>query len=262
MTTEGLSDWIDQLHARLAFNCHRFLVESGMNKHELALRSGVSDTLLKGIEGPDFTASLRTLRRIEAVMPRGWAPAPVSVPAAPAVDARRFAFDRRQCSGPLSRCFKQYLSLDAVAAADPGQIGRARDYLRQRAEAAGSLREGMFRLDVLKAMAPQCAIHVLDVGDPRPEAFRIQHWDNSTGFKGGRDFSGTLMGDCPDRDLSRCVTEDYRTCRDTGWEHLTAIARDFVNYEARRFLRYMMPFVGHDGRARIVSINRPVEIRF
>lgn len=66
---------ISKLEAELRYRCHRYYVETGIRKYKLASAAGISDTLLKGIDSPDFEASMKTLQRLDEVIPEEWEPA-------------------------------------------------------------------------------------------------------------------------------------------------------------------------------------------
>lgn len=249
---------ISQLEAELRYRCHRYYVESGIRKYKLASAAGISDTLLKGIDSPDFAASMKTLQRLDEVIPEEWEPAgegpeeQLLIPAKvdPVIGYKIWESD-------LSRSRKIYVRDDLLHGLDPDQIERCAAYIEKVREPDGRLIEGRFKLEVLRALAPQCAIHVFNVGEDDPEAYFIEHWDSGTGFWKGADMTGMKFAELDDEALRGCQLEDYLVCRETNWSNLAIVHRNYAHGEDRKFLRLLFPFEASDGSPRILSITRP-----
>lgn len=103
MRRHPLIDQIDGAMRELSYRCHRFFVESGLSKNRLSGLAGVSDTLLRGIERPGFTASFRTLARIEAVIPDGWEPQEPFDDGSERIEIDRQPLDRHLAKDPEGR---------------------------------------------------------------------------------------------------------------------------------------------------------------
>ncbi|UUX52109.1 hypothetical protein NUH88_10485 [Nisaea acidiphila] len=249
---------ISQLEAELRHRCHRYYVESGIRKYKFASAAGISDTLLKGIDAPDFEASLKTLQRLDEVIPEEWEPASddpgeqLIVPASndPVIGYKIWESD-------LSRSRKIYVRDDLLHGLDPDQVERCAAYIDKVRDPDGRLLETRFKIDVLRALAPQCAIHVFDVGEDDPSNFFIEHWDNGTGFWKGADMTGMKFAELDDEALRGCQLEDYLVCRETQWPNLAIVQRNYAHGEERKFLRLLFPFEAKDGSPKILSITRP-----
>ena len=255
----SLSIRIEDLKKRLAYRCHRYVLEGNVSRNQLAKAAGLSWTLIKDIEDPKFDATLRTLKVLEGVIPGDWLPA---------VD---FALRKAETPRDLSaygiglshrkgeKSFHSKITMDAgaVLEVEPSQIGRIQMFLEQRRGRDGVIRENLFDFEVFKALAPQCATHLFDIDDLEPANFRTVRWDSSTGFNGGFDYSGTNLAYVDDKALFDCVAQDFVTVRETGWSHFSAVSRQFKDKGHRRFLRLMIPILGADGRKKMVSVTRP-----
>ena len=249
---------ISQLEAELRHRCHRCYVESGIRKYKLASAAGISDTLLKDIDSPEFEASLKTLQRLDEVIPEEWEPASdepgeqLIVPASndPVIGYKIWESD-------LSRSRKIYVRDDLLHGLDPDQVERCAAYIEKVREPDGRLIESKFKIDVLRALAPQCAIHIFDVGDEDPSDYFIEHWDTGTGFWKGADMTGMKFAELDDEALRGCQLEDYLVCRETKWPNLAIVHRNYAHGEERKFLRLLFPFEGRDGSPKILSITRP-----
>lgn len=250
---------ISQLEAELRYRCHRYYVESGIRKYKFASAAGISDTLLKGIDSPDFEASLKTLQRLDEVIPEDWEPAAVDhgdaglvVPAKtdPVIGYKIWESD-------LSRSRKIYVHGDLLHGLDPDQVERCAAYIEKVREPDGRLLESKFKINVLRTLAPQCAIHVFNVGEEDPSGFFIEHWDTGTGFWKGADMTGMKFAELNDDALRGCQLEDYLVCRETQWPNLAVVHRNYSHGEDRKFLRMLYPFEATDGSPKILSITRP-----
>lgn len=251
------SKTLAQLEAELRFRCHRYFVETGAKKYKLAADAGISDTLLKDIDRPDFPASIKTLQRLDEIIPEDWEPSinpsVKSIPS-PATD---LVLGYKVWDGRLSQSRKVYLRQELLHGLDPDQIERCAEYIEKVREPDGRLLERKIKMTVLHALAPQCAIHVFNVGEDDPTAFYIEKWDNGTGLWNGVDMTGMRFSELEDDALRACQLEDYETCRETQWPSLSVINRRYGSGENRNFVRLMYPFEGEDGRPKILSITRP-----
>ena len=181
---------ISKLEAELRHRCHRYYVETGIRKYKLASAAGISDTLLKGIDSPDFEASMKTLQRLDEIIPEDWEPTGaggsgkllVPAQADPVIGYKIWESD-------LSRSRKIYVRDELLHGLDPDQMERRALYIEKARDPEGRLIQGRFKLEVLRAIAPQCAIHVFDVGEENPDGYFIEHWDTGTGFWHGADRS-------------------------------------------------------------------------
>jgi transcriptional regulator with XRE-family HTH domain len=60
-----------------------------LSAEALAQRAGIAGNTVRGIEKPDWQPSVKTLRKLEAVIPASWRPGDAVNP--PAVDAKKDA---------------------------------------------------------------------------------------------------------------------------------------------------------------------------
>lgn len=249
---------ISKLEAELRHRCHRYYVETGIRKYKLASAAGISDTLLKGIDSPDFEASMKTLQRLDEIIPEDWEPTGaggsgkllVPAQADPVIGYKIWESD-------LSRSRKIYVRDELLHGLDPDQMERRALYIEKARDPEGRLIQGRFKLEVLRAIAPQCAIHVFDVGEENPDGYFIEHWDTGTGFWHGADMTGMKFAELDDEALRRCQLEDYLVCRETKWPNLSIVHRNYAHGEERNFLRLLFPFEASDGSPKILSITRP-----
>ena len=249
---------ISKLETELRYRCHRYYIETGIRKYKLASAAGISDTLLKGIESPDFEASMKTLQRLDEVIPQDWEPAGTSrseklvLPGQtdPVIGYKIWESD-------LSRSRKLYVRDELLHGLDPDQMERCAVYIEKVREPDGRLIEGKFKIEVLRAIAPQCAIHIFDVGNDDPDDYFIEHWDTGTGCWKGADMTGMKSAELDDEALRGCQLEDYLVCRETKWANLSIVHRDYAHGEERNFLRLLFPFEARDGAPKILSITRP-----
>jgi hypothetical protein len=255
---DRLSEKIDRDLVDLAFKCHRFVAEGCMNRPVLARRAGLSNTLLAGIERPDFQASLRTLAALEKTIPPGWAPS-VPLPNR-ALGKNLRTFVRRDTGSSSEKLVsrKLYLDVDAAETIDSFGMGRVRAALDQWSDHRGRLREDRVNRTVIKALSG-AAVHIIDITEPSPEGFRYEVWDSGTGWKGGTDFTGHRVANTDDPALRDCTFEDFLTVRELGWPGFNAISREFVGAETRRFLRYLYPIEGANQRQKLLCICQPFD---
>ncbi|MBO6560530.1 MAG: hypothetical protein JJ959_08335 [Nisaea sp.] len=249
---------ISQLEAELRHRCHRYYLESGIRKYKFASAAGISDTLLKDIDSPDFEASLKTLQRLDEVIPEEWEPASDDADEKLIVPAKNDpVIGYKIWESDLSRSRKIYVRDEMLHGLDPDQVERCAAYINKVREPDGRLLETKFKIAVLRALAPQCAIHIFNVGEDDPNAFFIEHWDNGTGMWKGADITGMKFAELDDEALRGCQLEDYLVCRETQWPNLAIVHRNYAHGEERRFLRLLFPFESKDGLPKILSITRP-----
>jgi len=253
-----LSEKIDRDMRALALKCHLYVVEGHVTRPALARRAGLSNTLLAGIERPDFAASLRTLRALEKAIPTDWFPGQESRVEQTGLDLNNFIRRSARSSSNALSTRKFYLETDAIDAIDPFEIGRLRAALSQWSDRRGRLRGDRVNRIVLKSLSG-AAIHMLDIEEPSPKGFRYEVWDNGTGYKGGVDYTGRAVADASDPSLIDCTFEDFLTARELNWSGFTAIERNFADWETRRFLRYIHPFLGSEKRRKLLVVCRPFD---
>lgn len=259
MNSGSLSNRIDHLKKRLAYRCHRFVVEGRATKNRIAKEAGLSWTLVKDIGSPEFDPSFKTLKALDQIIPGDWEPSTkfVEYDDISKLDLTKFQLGRGRIIGELSRNSKVLMDANAVQAVDPVQIARAQQFLEQRRGRDGVIREDPYFLDVLKGVAPQCSTHVIDIEDPDPMNFYFIRWDTATGYRNSLDLSGTNLAYVDDPAMRECVVQDYLVVRETGWPHFSAVERRFHHGETRSYLRLMVPFRGANSRSRMLSITRP-----
>lgn len=253
-----LSEKIDRDMRALALKCHSYVVEGHITRPAFARRAGLSNTLLAGIERPDFTASLRTLRALEKVIPVDWFPGQGLSVEPRGLNLNPYVRRSTRSSSDSLSSRKFYFETGAIDAVDPFEIGRIRAALDQWSDHQGRLREEKVNRTVLKALSG-AAVHVLDAEEPSPSGFRYQLWDTGTGYKGGADFSGLTVADVSDPSLRDCTFEDFLTARELNWPSFAAIERNFVGWETRRFLRYVHPIIGLEKHRKLLIFCRPFD---
>lgn len=257
----GYTDRINALLAQGGFRCHRFVAERHISRPELARRAGISNGTLRGIEGADFVPSVKSLAALEAVIPGSYMPSHLAPLIVKGVEISPFIEGQKMATSDTMASKKYYLDRDAVAAIDKAQIAKVRIASEQWSDPNGRIPEDTLNRDLLKTIAPQSAIHIIKVTDPRPEGFEYEIWDTGTGWNSSKDFTGQRISESSEPLLRDCTFEDFMVVREFGWPSLTAISRKFADREERRFLRYLHPIAGRDGTDKILCVCRPQEFQ-
>jgi hypothetical protein len=260
---ERLADTVARLEADLQFRCHRYFIESGIRKYQFAKLAGVSDTLLKGIEDRSFTASIKTLCRLDAVIPAEWQPSEPRLPqlAADRIDRAAevmaaFILARQVWRNDRGECLKYDLDPRATAQIEPGQLSRVlqhADSLRHRESQAPDTGDILFR--VVAGLAPQCLVAQLDAGAADPHGYRLDHVS-------GPDVAGVVLpavggtlGEIADPLTRACLEQDVLVARETGWASCAAVERS-GEVGRHAYLRLIIPVPDAGRHSRLLFVAR------
>ncbi|MBL6598477.1 MAG: hypothetical protein ISP41_06260 [Alphaproteobacteria bacterium] len=243
---------------RGGFRCHRFVAEGYISRPDLARHAGLANGTLKGIEASDFFPSVKTLHALESVIPVDYQLYPIALNGE-LIDVSHYVEGRRFASSGRLESEKCYLDREAVDRIDGSQMAKIRRAAEQLSGRDGAVPEKQFDRLVFKSLAPEAAVHVVDVTDPRPEGFVYEVWDSTTGWRDSQDLTGYRVSDASDTVLMDCTFEDFKACRDLRWPNFAAISRKFSNGKERQFLRYLHPISGSHGSLKVLCICRPKE---
>lgn len=257
----GYAQRVKTLLGHGGFRCHRFVSEKHMSRPNLARAANIANGTLRGIERPDFLPSVKTLEALEAIIPAEYQPGMAPAPRAAEVEIAPYVEGQRESRSDTIVSRKYYLDRDAAIEIDKAQIAKIRLASEQWSDVDGRIPEARLNRDLLKVLAPQAAIHIVRATDPRPEGFLYEIWDTGTGWSDSKDFSGQRVSESSDPLLRDCTFEDFMVVREFGWPSLTAISRNFIDREERRFLRYLHPVAGDDGIDKILCVCRPKEFQ-
>jgi len=223
-------------------------IRTWRRRHALSIRefarlAGVSPTTIADMDDPAWSPTVATLRRLADAMQgheaiilatgaRGLQAATVAV--TPYVEGRE------RC---LERCFRpeaaNLLGLRGYHAILSSELSK----FEQAAATA-------------KALMPKAAVHLIDASADRPEGFRFLIWDASTGYRGGADFTGTLVADVNEPAYLAELVAAYGSVRATGRAHLAFVHRRGSD-GTRTFWRLLIPLVGQRRGPKIMSVALP-----
>jgi hypothetical protein len=257
----AFSQQVQTLLARGGFRCHQYVAEGYVSRPALAKLAGISNGTLRGIEQTDFTPSVKTLAALETVIPSSYTPGEMRPIVSTSVEIGPFIEGQKGANSDRISSRKYYLNCDAVGEIDKAQIAKIRMATEQWSDATGRIPEESLKRDLLKTIAPQSAVHIIRIIDPRPEGFQYEVWDTGTGWNDSKDFTGQRISESSDPLLRDCTFEDFMVVREFGWPSLTAISRNFLGGEERQFLRYLHPITGRDGSDKILCVCRPQEFQ-
>jgi len=256
--TGGYAPKIMTMLERGGFRCHRFVTDGHISRPDLARKAGLANGTLKGIETPGFSPSVKTLRALEMVIPWEYQPDSI-VRDGGMIDLSYYVEGHRLARSEKIESEKFYLDRDAVDRIDNGQMAKIRKAAEQLSGRDGTIPESQFDRVAFKSLAPQAAVHVIDVTNPMPEDFVYEVWDSTTGWRDSQDLTGFRVSEASYSVLMDCTFEDFKACRDLRWPNLAAISRKFSHGDNRQFLRYLHPISGNDGSLKVLCICRPKE---
>lgn len=155
---------------------------------------------------------------------------------------------------------KVHLTRHAILLDD--QIRIVHVYLQAAAE-GGMLRERDIKFGYLRSRAPDCALHVYEVGDVDVSRLIISEWRPVADYLRGEDINGAdICADFP-ASMAACIQEDVTAAlRGPSRPHYALVRRSFGQEEAaipnRSFLRLLQYFVG-DGDVPKVLVARRLQ---
>lgn len=234
------------------------VVRRGLSGRRLAALAGVAEGLVRQARRPGWAPSMETLLACDEAL---FAAAPAPTAPLLAIDRallRRAVtgVDRRERAGGSYAEFR--LDPRLVAALEPRQFGPAARYLAARDREEGAAETAA----VLKALAPQCAVHVFVADGRAPERWFAEIWDSSTGYLGGRDLTGIRVEENPDPLYVEAMVADYRAAVRSGEPAFSAVERRPAADSPRSFLRFIQSLPELDGPAKFVILSSPQEPGF
>lgn len=224
----------------------------------LALDSGLSRGALNGLFSDDplkFNPRYSTLLRLYENIPDfrkkewlGLMPVGKDVIEKRTIAVRRYATAR----GIL---YERSFEAAGVVDLEPRQLAAAWRYVEKRRSGEG-LAPHELEVDVLRSLAPDAAVHIVDVASNDPYGFTALVWDSGTGFEGGRDFTGLAVRDILDDAYAQAVAERYRQAARSGTGLLSFVHRMGPD-GIRTFFRLLVPLFGDPARPFLLAISLP-----
>lgn len=218
---------------------------AGLSVRALAEMAGISDVPLRGIDGPDWSPSVATLRALMRAMD---GPQARLLEVGRGID--RLSYGVRPFRAPEGRLLERILRPEALAA-----LGRT-DLLGSLRRLDGGGLDAEDAVEAARGMVAGSAVHLIDVSSPEPRLFRFRHWDPSTGYRGGEDFRGTVLADVDDGAYRAELLEAYEAVKLSGRPRVSFVHRRGPD-GVRTFYRCLIRFVSHGGAAQIVSVTLP-----
>lgn len=207
--------------------------------------AGTSDVPLRGIDNPDWSPTVASLRAILKAMdgPQG-----KLVAAACRMDS--LCGDTLPFRAPDGRVLERLLKPEALAVFGQDGLSAAYDRLQ-----AGDLSIDRAMVEA-KSLVQGGAVHLVDASAEDPRRYRFRHWDNSTGYREGVDFTGAELGDVEDAAYLAELVAAYRSVRTSGRARVSFLHRRGAD-GMRTFYRILVPFIGHGGSPQVISVTLP-----
>lgn len=234
----------------------RAIRESGISRHALTKRAGLSKAALDGL--PDegevtigsggFNPRLATVERLVNVL--GLDLTDVLPPRPVIATYRHDQADSINWKGMLR---------DEVARGVDGQIGQVARYCDFLIGEHGVLREADLDFRLLDTVAPDCAIHVVAIGDTK-FSHQFVRWGKTPEYRGGASFEGVTVGEFNDAALADCFDQDIHACSKVTWPLFAAVRRkafwqETESREERLYIRLMLRLVSSDDISKALVVS-------
>lgn len=242
MVSKNLVDALEMIQQAID-TIRTYRQRNQLSVREFARLAGLSPATIVGIDDPDWSPTVNTLRRLamamngpEAAVIAAGEPGlrSVTVAVTPYVEGRERCLERRlRIEAVKLLALHGYREILEAGRPDPCQV-----------------------VTRAKELMPNSAVHLIDTTARRPEDFRFLIWDASTGYRGGADFTGTVLADVREPAYLAELIASYGSVRATGKPHLAFVHRRGLE-GTRTFLRLLIPFIGNGSVAQIVSVALP-----
>lgn len=225
----------------------RFKVMTGASAREFARICGLQDSTLRGMDDPEWSPTVSTLRAILRAMDGPTARFFLAVQ-----DLRRLSLGVVPFTGRDGGCLEHLFRPEAARAFGKDALADALDRLCP----VGMT--GDRAIGVAKDLVPAAAVHLVDVSASDPEGYLILHWDTGTDYRGGVDFTGVRLLDVEDDAYRQQLGVAYREARESGRPRVSFLHRRGVG-GVRSFYRALIPLPGPGNVAQVVAVVLPQE---
>lgn len=225
----------------------RWRIARGLSIRETARLAGLDNKTLGDMDAPDWAPSSATLRTLLRMMDGAAGRLPEIAPRIERLSVGVLPFRGTDGWRCLERVLKpaalEALGLDALAAvAGIGPSG---------------LRD-VGAIEYARSTVAGGAAHLVDASIADAGRFRFLSWDNSTGYRGGVDFTGSELADVNDEAYREALVGAYREVRDSGRPRISFVDRRGPDGR-RTFYRVLVPLVSPGGVPQILSVTLPQE---
>ena len=225
----------------------------------LAIDAGLSENALSKIFSADFNPTIKTLelamkavpnyRKAEFIGKWTW------------TDRNIICWSTsltRDSDGRFSLAERNF-DPKSVEIFEPDQLGPAYRYLLSLSVGKARLAFDKLDMNLAKAIAPECAVHLVDASPEDPLDFWAEIWDSSTGFGGGADLTNMTVREAPDPLYINNLKQKYLLARDENSHLFSLVARMKFGKIDRTFLRLAVCGESGHGLPKIAILTKPVE---
>lgn len=221
--------------------------DTGLSVRAFTEMTGVPIGTLRDLDDPSWSPTVTTLRAILRAMD---GPPGRLVVVAPRIEQLSIAV--LPFRSETGRCLERVLKPEALHAL--GQTGLAAVVARLGPGKVSAAQA----VEISKALVPGSAVHLVDAYPADPRRYRFLHWDASTGYCGGADFTGSDLADVGEAAYRTELVEAYSAARASGRCRLSFVHRRGPD-GVRIFYRLLIPFIADGGGAEILSVTLPQE---
>ena len=134
-----------------------------------------------------------------------------------------------------------------------GAIGW-RDEELARVHAHFEDRRAVPKFETLRALAPNCLLHLVDTQSLNPAGYQVTHWDTRATLDGGRDYTGLLLGDYPIPVYRENMEQQVCTAWSMHTRRYSEVKWSRDGGETRRFNRLIVPLRSAPGRRDVCQV--------
>ncbi|MEP3123255.1 MAG: hypothetical protein ABJO52_15370 [Nisaea sp.] len=231
----------------------------GFSPSQLSNEAGLSTNALSKVHDDGFNPRLNTLRRALNAIPAHrkaewhghwtWSQ--------PNLLAATVATKHERIGG--TSMTERVLTAESSTIFEPGQIGSAWRYLQTIKIPGGQVDLRRLDFTLLKALAPDCLVHLVAADDTDPLNYSAEIWDPTPGFKKGADLTGMKVRETGDAAYERNLTRNYFASVGANRPVFGFLRRTGPDGLDRPFLRLLVPCIGGDGLPKLVVLTKPQE---
>ena len=218
--------------------------ERGLSLRAFARLAEVPPSTLVGMHSEAWTPSGSVLVKVLDAMDRS------GEASAPSVDVDAMTQGVSVAWAKDGRCVERVFKPNAIGQIGPSELAQSQRLLRRRHRSHSAA------IQIAKGVSPGAAVHLFDAIGDDAQNFRITRWDGSSGFDGGRDYTGQRLGDAPDSAYLQHLCAAYMSTRELRAERFSFVHRRGPD-GLRTFFRLLKPLKGVDGRPQILCVTLP-----